>query len=227
MKLEKDAVTICGFVAIFMLLILIIAPPVLRVLFGSENMNGSDTLMVDVYEKMVCSKIENHTTYNLNRTITTIYKNNEVSKLTSLYEVAFVNQNSNYNNLSDYNALLNILDKEDNELLNDTDIVENDYKLQLKATYTDYEIKNEIEDIYNLNIVEDINKDEVIGNKDIQERLVEKILNEEEYNVIDATNVVLDNIEETSQDNLTTTFEYNNNIFLDEELTINYYIKIL
>lgn len=100
MKLEKDAVTICGFVAIFMLLILIIAPPVLRVLFGSENMNGSDTLMVDVYEKMVCSKIENHTTYNLNRTITTIYKNNEVSKLTFLYEVAFVNQNSNYNNLS-------------------------------------------------------------------------------------------------------------------------------
>lgn len=129
------------------------------------------------------------------------------------------------NNLSNYNALLNILDKEDNELLNDTDIVENDYKLQLKATYTDYEIKNEIEDIYNLNIVEDINKDEVIDNKDIQERLVEKILNEEEYNVIDATNVVLDNIEETSQDNLTTTFEYNNNIFLDEELTINYYIN--
>ena len=129
------------------------------------------------------------------------------------------------NNLSDYNALLNILDKEDNELLNDTDIVENDYKLQLKATYTDYEIKNEIEDIYNLNIVEDINKDEVIDNKDIQERLVEKILNEEEYNVIDVTNVVLDNIEETSQDNLTTTLEYNNNIFLDEELILNYYVE--
>lgn len=100
MKLEKDAVTVCGFVAIFMLLILIIAPPLLRVLFGSENMNNSNSLLSDVYERLECVKKENYTSYNLNRTITTVYKNNEVSKLTFLYEVLFLNNNSNYNNLA-------------------------------------------------------------------------------------------------------------------------------
>lgn len=100
MKLEKDAVTICGFVAIFMLLMLIIAPPVLRGLFGSDSIDNANSLLSDVYERMECEKVENYTSYSLNRTITTIYKNNEVSKLSFLYEVSFLDKNSNYNNLA-------------------------------------------------------------------------------------------------------------------------------
>lgn len=91
MKLEKDAVTICGFVVIFILLILIIAPPVLRLLFGSEKVNNSNSLLSDVYERLECSKKESYGSYNLNRQVNTVYKNNDVSKITFLYNVDFIN----------------------------------------------------------------------------------------------------------------------------------------
>lgn len=97
MKLEKDAVTICGFVAIFMLILLIIAPPVLRGLFGTDEMNNSNAMLSNVYQKMECVKTENYTVYNLKRSITTLYKNNEVNKITFLYDVTFLT--SDFNNL--------------------------------------------------------------------------------------------------------------------------------
>lgn len=99
MKLEKDGVTICGFVAIFILIVLIIAPPVLRGFFGSDEVNNSNTLLADVYEKMECKKLENYTTYNLDRVITTLYKNNEVNKITFSYNVSFLT-NAATNNLT-------------------------------------------------------------------------------------------------------------------------------
>lgn len=134
------------------------------------------------------------------------------------------------NNLDIYNATLNIVDTELNQLL-DTDIVENNYQLHLKAIYNDYEITNEIEEYYNLFIVSDINEDEVIDNKDIQKLLLENILNEETEedetlpNIIDITNILLSDVKEESTDNLTTSFEYNGNVFLDEEVIVKYYIE--
>lgn len=133
-------------------------------------------------------------------------------------------------NLDVYNATLNIVDTELNQLL-DNDIVENNYQLHLKAIYNDYEITNEIEEYYNLIIVSDLNEDEVIDNKDIQKLLLASILTEETEddsdltNVIDITNILLSDIKEESTDNLTTTFEYNGNVFLSEEVIVKYYIE--
>ena len=130
-------------------------------------------------------------------------------------------------NLDVYNATLNIVDTELNQLL-DNDIVQNNYQLHLKAIYNDYEITNEIEEYYNLIIVSDLNEDEVIDNKDIQKLLLASILTEEDSdltNVIDITNILLSDIKEESTDNLTTTFEYNGNVFLSEEIIVKYYIE--
>lgn len=148
---------------------------------------------------------------------------------TSLTKLDVINKFNN--NLSIYNATLNLFDTENNQLLEDADIVEDNYQLNVKATYTDEEIVNEIEETYTLNIVEDINEDGTIDNKDIQKELIQQILAEKDnetasdYNVLDVTNVVIDNPNDEATDNLTTTFEYNNNIFLDQEIVLNYYIE--
>lgn len=132
------------------------------------------------------------------------------------------------NNLTDYNSILEIYDNENNKL-QDTDIVEDNDKLYLKATYNDYDEINEIEEYYNLIIVEDNNEDEVIDNKDLQKELIQEILNNKEeilpFNIIDITNLLLEEVKEESLDNLITTFEYNNNLFVNEELVLNYYIE--
>lgn len=133
-------------------------------------------------------------------------------------------------NLDIYNATLNVVDTELNQLL-DTDLIEENYQLHLKGIYNDYEVTNEIEEYYNLVIVSDVNEDEVIDNKDIQKLLLASILNEETEenevlpNVIDITNILLSDIKEESTDNLITTFEYNGNVFLSEEIIVKYYIE--
>lgn len=134
------------------------------------------------------------------------------------------------NNLETYGASIEIVeikDEEDNKLLPD-EIVKNNHKLKLTATYEDYQIENTIKDYYNLIIVEDLNEDGKINNKDIQFLIIDRILKEEtnnNFNVIDATNILLETLPTDPLDNLITTFKYNKNIYLDEEITLSYYIE--
>lgn len=180
-----------------------------------------------------------------NITINHIGNNNELININNIYyynntyyilgdtqeKLTVIDVINKFNsNLDTYNATLNIVDSELNQLL-DNDIVENNYKLHLKAIYNDYEITNEIEEYYNLIIVSDRNYDEVIDNNDIQILLLENTLEnetEEEMistNVIDITNVILDEVKEEVIDNLTTTIEYNGSVFLSEEVIVKYYIE--
>ena len=87
MNLEKDGVTITGFVIIFILILLIILPPVLRLMFGTKDQNNSKSMMADVYENLSCEKKENTTSYLLTTNISTLYKNNEATKLTFKYKI--------------------------------------------------------------------------------------------------------------------------------------------
>lgn len=160
------------------------------------------------------------------------YQNNTYYILGDLTEHLTVEDiiNKFNNDLSIYNATLEVVDNDNNKLLN-TDIVETGYKLNLKASYIDYEITNEVNEYYTLSIVGDINEDEVIDNNDLQKVLIEEILNNQSeettssVNILDITNILLSEIKEESIDNLTTTFEYNSNYFLDEEVSFNYYIE--
>lgn len=117
MKLEKDAVTICGFIGIFILLLLIIAPPVLRVLFNNETVDNSNKVLADVYEKLVCNRQDNFSNYNLNRTVTTIYKNNKITKINFVY---IVNNKSNISNvyIDEYSILKQVYNAEVKEANN-------------------------------------------------------------------------------------------------------------
>lgn len=102
MKLERDGVTICGFVIIFILILLILLPPFLRLMFGNEKL-GDDTTKVkveDKYENLSCNKEEQTTSYTLTKTISTVYKNNEINKLTFKYIVTPIKTTTSQTNLN-------------------------------------------------------------------------------------------------------------------------------
>ena len=86
MKLEKDAVTIMGFAGIFILLILIFVPPLMRFLFNDDVSNLDSQA---VAERLSCEKIEKLDTYDITTTIDTVYKDKEINKITFNYNVVF------------------------------------------------------------------------------------------------------------------------------------------
>lgn len=133
MKLEKDTVTICGFVAIFVLVLLIVAPPVLRGFLGTEDSGNSNALLSSVYERLECEKLENYTVYNLNRKITTIYKNNEVNNILFLYDVAFLTNDSDISLSDVYIDEYSILKQVTNAL-----VVEEDNQFKIELNYEKY-----------------------------------------------------------------------------------------
>ena len=91
MKLEKDAVTIGGFIIIFLLILLIIMPPVLRLMFGRDDVSNSNNMLSTTITRLECVKKEDNINYSLDRKITTIYKGNDIEKITFNYNVTFKN----------------------------------------------------------------------------------------------------------------------------------------
>ena len=87
MKLEKDAVTIVGFSIIFILILLIITPPVLRLMFGKDEVNNSNNMLIKTVERLECGKKEENEKYNLITNINTIYEGNSINKITFTYNV--------------------------------------------------------------------------------------------------------------------------------------------
>lgn len=85
MKLEKDAVTVLGFIGIFLLLVLIFVPPLFRFLFN-DDVTGANTIVV---ERLSCEKTEKFDNYDMTTVIDTVYTNKKVSKITFNYNVVF------------------------------------------------------------------------------------------------------------------------------------------
>ena len=89
MKLEKDAVTIVGFSTIFILILLIITPPTLRLMFGKDEVNNSDKVMVNLIQRLECNKKEDYDGYSLIKKVNTVYNGNSIDKITFNYNIEF------------------------------------------------------------------------------------------------------------------------------------------
>ena len=126
--------------------------------------------------------------------------------------------------LDDYNATLSIVNDDGVELSN-ADKVENGYKLKLSALYNEYGNVNEIVDYFDINIVGDVNKDNLINNLDIKCIIVDSIFNKDSFfEFKDINSVDLGDLG-FSSDLLDSNLEHDEEVFVDDVLEVKYYIN--
>lgn len=87
MKKESSS-NLLAYLGIFVLLLFIILPPLLRVLVPKEEEN-TPTPINPVIMKLTCTKNEAKLNYDISRTVESIYESGDLTKTVFTYEVTF------------------------------------------------------------------------------------------------------------------------------------------